>query len=72
MSLIIKRGALSLAIAIQYLGGSFFMTFLGIIFSTGGGGPGAIYLFTGMICVVLTVVLHCAIGLRLARAAAEE
>ena len=73
LSLIIKRGALPLAIAIQYLGGSFFMTFLAIIFSTGGSnGPGTVCLFTGMICVVMTVVLHCAIGLRLARAAAEE
>ena len=32
LSLIIKRGALPLAIAIQYLGGSFFMTFLAIPF----------------------------------------
>jgi hypothetical protein len=73
LSLIIKRGALPLAIAIQYLGGSFFMTFLTIIFSTGGrSGPGAICSFTGLICVVSTVVLHRAIGLRLARAAAEE
>ena len=74
LSLIIKRGALPLAIAIQYVGGSFFMMFFGIIFSIGGGsgGPGAICLFTVMICVVTTVVLHCAIGLRLARAAAEE
>ena len=73
LSLIIKRGALPLAIAIQYLGGSFFMAFLTIIFSIGGsGGPGAICLFTSMICVVMTIVLHCAIGLRLARAAAEE
>jgi hypothetical protein len=73
LSLIIKRGALPLAIAIQYLGGSFFMAFLTIIFSLGGSGaPGAICLFAGMICVVMTVVLHCAIGLRLARAAAEE
>jgi hypothetical protein len=73
LSLIIKRGALPLAIAIQYLGGSFFMTFLTILFSAGGSsGPGAICFFTGLICVAMTVVLHRAIGLRLARAAAEE
>ena len=73
LSLIIKRGALPLAIAIQYLGGSFFMTFLTILFSAGGSsGPGAICFVTGLICVVSTVVLHRAIGLRLARAAAEE
>jgi ABC-type transport system involved in cytochrome c biogenesis permease component len=73
LSLIIKRGALPLAVAIQYLGGSFFMTFLGIFFSTGGsGGPGGICFFTGMISVVLTIILHRGIGLRLARAAAED
>ena len=73
LSLIIKRGALPLAIAIQYLGGSFFMTFLTIIFSACGGRVDvAICLFAGMICVVMTVVLHFAIGTRLARAAAEE
>lgn len=73
LSLIIKRGALPLAIAIQYLGGSFFMTFMGIMFSAGGSsGPSAICWFTGAVCVGLTVVLHRAIGWRLARAAAEE
>ncbi len=73
LSLIIKRGALPLAIAIQYIGGSFFMAILAIMFSAGGSsGPGAICLLTGLICVVSTVVLHRAIGLRLARAAAEE
>ena len=73
LSIVIKRGALPLAIAIQYLGGSFFMGFLTIIFSLGGSGaPGAICLFGIMICVVATLVLHLAIGSRLARAAAEE
>jgi ABC-type transport system involved in multi-copper enzyme maturation permease subunit len=73
LSLIIKRGALPLAIAIQYLGGSFFITLLGIIFSTGGGsGPGTICFISGAICVATTIILHRAIGLRLARAAAEE
>jgi hypothetical protein len=43
-----------------------------MIFSIGRTGPGAICFFTGLICVGLTVVLHYAIGVRLARAAAEE
>lgn len=73
LSLVIKRGALPLAIAIQYLGGSFFMIFLARLFSIGGSiGPGAIFFFTGIICVVSTTVLHRANRLRLARAAAEE
>jgi ABC-type transport system involved in multi-copper enzyme maturation permease subunit len=73
LSLIIKRGALPLAIAIQYLGGSFFIGFLTLFFSFGGAtGPGVILFFTGIICVVLTAILHRAIGLRLALAAAEE
>ncbi len=73
LSLILKRGALPLAIAIQYLGGSFFMTFLGIVFSASGSrGDVAICLLAAMICVPAIIVLHFAIGLRLARAAAEE
>ena len=72
LSLIIKRGALPLAIAIQYVGGSFFTTFLAIFLSVGRSGPGATCFVTGMICVVMTIVLHRAIGLRLVRAAAEE
>jgi hypothetical protein len=49
------------------------MAFLTILFSAGGSsGPGAICFFTGLICVVATVVLHRAIGLRLGRIAAEE
>ena len=57
LSLILKRGALPLAIAIQYLGGSFLTTFIGLIFSFGGGGgsSGAIILLLIMICVVTTV-----------------
>jgi hypothetical protein len=74
LSLILKRGALPLAIAIQYLGGSFLTTFIGLIFSFGGGGGsgGAIIILLIMICVVATLILHFAIGWRLARAAAEE
>jgi hypothetical protein len=74
LSLILKRGALPLAIAIQYLGGSFFTTFMGLLFSIGGGrgGGDAVILFLIMICVVMILILHFAIGRRLARAAAEE
>ena len=73
LSLILKRGALPLAMAIQYLGGTFFMTFLGIMFSISGANSGDMVLFVVIvICVVLTIVLHRAIGRRLARAAAEE
>jgi ABC-type Na+ efflux pump permease subunit len=73
LSLIMKRGALPLAFAIQYLGGSFFLALLGIIFSAGGGdAPDLVLFITMLICVVVTVVLHRAIGQRLALAAAEE
>src|SRR5581483_3327185 len=59
LSLIIKRGALALAVAIQYLGGSFFMMFLGLLFSlAGSSGPGVALFFTGTICVVMIVILH--------------
>jgi len=72
LSLILKRGALPLAIAIQYMGGSFFMSFLAMGLSLGRAEPGAIFFIIGVICAVLTAVLHRAIGLRLIRAAAEE
>ncbi len=72
LSLVVKRGALPLAIAIQYLGGSFFMTFVAFTFSGNRSGPDAICFITGSISVVMTIILHRAIGLRLARAAAEE
>lgn len=73
LSLVIKRGALPLAIAIQYLGGAIFMTFTSLFLSgSGGGGAEGVLFVTGAICVVLTVALHRAIGLRLTRAAAEE
>ena len=73
LSLIIKRGALPLAIAIQYLGGTFFTTFMGLLVSLGGGRTdNAIILLLIMVCIVMTIILHCAIGWRLARVAAEE
>jgi ABC-type transport system involved in multi-copper enzyme maturation permease subunit len=71
-SLVIKRGALALAIGVQYFGGSFLMSFLGILLFSSGGGSDGILIFTAVICLVMTFVLHRAIGLRLARAAAEE
>jgi len=70
-SLVIKRGALPLAIAIQYLGGTFFVSFLSV-FSFAMGGAGAMLFIVGFICAVLTIILHGAIGFRLAHAAAEE
>ena len=70
LSLVIKRGALPLAIAIQYLGGGFFMgiittismavRFQGIVFVIAFG------------CLAASVFLHYGIGYRLVRAAAEE
>ena len=72
LSLVIKRGALPLAIAIQFFGSSFLMTFLGLMFFGGSDGPGAVLFITGIICLAVTFVLHRAIGQRLARAAAEE
>jgi ABC-type transport system involved in multi-copper enzyme maturation permease subunit len=72
LSLVIKRGALPLAIAIQFFGGSFLMSLLAVMFISSGGGPGVVAIVTALICLALTFVLHHAIGLRLARAAAEE
>jgi hypothetical protein len=69
LSLILKRGALPLAIAIQYVGGSFFLGILAFLFR---GDSDTIFFFTAFLCVAGTIVLHPAIGLRLARAAAEE
>lgn len=74
LSLVLKRGALPLAIAIQYLGGSIFMGFFSF-FMVAVGGPSAIrgiVYISGIVCVLLTVPLHFAIGYRLERAAAEE
>ena len=75
LSLLIKRGALALAVAIQYVGGSFMMGFASMIFAFSGGGrssAGLLCFLSGTVCVVATVILHKAIGTRLARAAAEE
>jgi hypothetical protein len=73
LSLIVKRGALPLAIAIQYLGGSFGVTFLGLMFvAAGPGAPDALLFMIGLFCVVMTVILHVAIGRRLTAVAAQE
>jgi ABC-type transport system involved in multi-copper enzyme maturation permease subunit len=70
LSLVIKRGALPLAIAIQYLGGSFFLGFVSFFLFAGGAGVASFVI--GFVCLVLIVILHRAIGYRLVRAAAEE
>ena len=71
LSLVLKRGALVLAFVIQYLGGTFCLSFSGLFFMV-PGGPGAGCLVAIMLCALATGVLHHAIGLRLARVAAEE
>ncbi len=73
LSLVIKRGAMPLAIAIQYLGGSFLMTFMGMLFFRGGAdGAAAMLIIAALFCVTMTVILHLAIGRRLADVAAQE
>lgn len=69
LSLVVKRGALPLAIGIQYIGGFMFMTLM--VFSMGGNGEGIIFSAI-MVCLAGAFILHGAIGRRLARAAAEE
>jgi hypothetical protein len=71
LSLVIKRGALPAAIAIQYVGGSFFLIFVEMAGMVSGSADGPLF-FIGFICVALTIVLHRAIGIRLERAAAAE
>jgi hypothetical protein len=71
LSLVLKRGALPLAIAIHYIGGMIFVGFMSVFFIA-IGSPGSRSFMTAFICVVLTVILHWAIGFRLSRAAAEE
>lgn len=74
LSLVLKRGALPLAIAIHYLGGSIFMGFFSFFLAAVGGmgGVRAVLFMSGFVCVLLTIPLHFAIGYRLERAAAEE
>jgi hypothetical protein len=72
LSLVIKRGALPLAAAIQYVGGIVLMVPISMIFMVGPGGQD--WEMLCMLAGILTAtgVLHKAIGVRLARAAAEE
>jgi hypothetical protein len=73
LSLVLKRGALPIAVVIQYLGGSFFLGVMSMfLVFVGRGGAEVIPFFIVLICIVLTGVLHRAIGYRLVRAAAEE
>jgi hypothetical protein len=73
LSLVIKRGALPLAIAIQYIGGMIFIGFISAFLIRAGGGNGeGIVFFVGFLIVLITAILHAAIGYRLQRVAAEE
>ncbi|HWD91790.1 MAG TPA: ABC transporter permease [Verrucomicrobiae bacterium] len=73
LSLVLKRGALPIAVAIQYLGGSFFLGFMSVFFfAIGNRTAEVIPFFIILICIFLTGMLHRAIGVRLVRAAAEE
>lgn len=72
LSLIIKRGALALAIVIHLLSGFMCLLSFGILFSGFSGGQGGGLFLTGFITVALTIPLHFGIGYRLERAAAEE
>lgn len=70
-SLVVKRGALPLAFAVQYIGGSFLLGFLAVAF-VGANGSGGLFVCISFICLVATCILHCAIGSRLNRAIAED
>ena len=71
LSLVLKRGALPLAIAIHYVGGMLFMAFVGLLFAA-IGSAGVMVFIVAPGCIVVTGILHWAIGFRLERAAAEE
>jgi hypothetical protein len=71
LSLIVKRGALALAFAIQYIGGYFVLMFSSFIFAMSGGAEAIPFLIC-FACFVLSLVLHFAIVVRLERVAAEE
>jgi ABC-type transport system involved in multi-copper enzyme maturation permease subunit len=69
LSLVLKRGALPLAIGIQVMGIIFFMFISGIfMFMRFNGGT----YFIAFGCLVVTAVLHRGIGYRLVQAAAQE
>lgn len=69
LSLVIKRGALPLAIGIQYVGGMVFIAMTAFMF---GGQMGGVLFLACLVCIGLTIPLHFGIGMRLARLAAEE
>lgn len=71
LSLIVKRGALPLAFAIQYIGGMLVTTFMGIVFVIGTGGVSMMCVLLGFISAAGTLILHGAIGKRLVAVAAE-
>jgi len=68
--LLIKRGALPLAIAIHYLGGTFCIGMFSLFLMR--NGPGGMLAVTAVISLVGTFFLHFGIGHRLERLAAEE
>jgi hypothetical protein len=70
LSLVLKRGALPLAIGIQVMGIFFFGMFIQIFFMLSRFSGGSYFIAFG--CLVITAVLHRAIGYRLVRLAAEE
>ena len=75
LSLVLKRGALPLAIAIQYVGGSLLMGCASAFMfgvGAGSGGPEFILTMLNLGCLAIIVALQFAIGYRLERAAAEE
>lgn len=69
LSLVVKRGALPLAMAIHYFGFIFIALPMGFLFRRSGD---AFMPLMWLLTVVLIVVLHGKIGSRLRRAAAEE
>lgn len=73
LSLVLKRGALPLAFAIQYIGGSFVFGFLSVVMLTlGPRSNTSIVGVAAFICIVLIAALHGAVRVRLARVAARE
>jgi ABC-type transport system involved in multi-copper enzyme maturation permease subunit len=72
LSLLIKRGALPLAVAIHVVGIIIFATFSVIIFAGFSGSSGGPIFLICFVSVVLTIPLHFGIGYRLERAAAQE
>jgi hypothetical protein len=70
LSLVLKRGALPLAIAIQFMGLFFFTVFINMFFMLARVNGGSYFIAFG--CLVVAAVLHRGIGYRLAQAAAQE